>query len=73
MTGSAEFTALVELAVSCRGLPKMDVGSKSDPMAVLYQTSGAGFADRSWAELGRTEFQKNTHGALGRHHASLLC
>ena len=26
----------LELAISCKGLPNLDVGSKTDPFAVIY-------------------------------------
>ncbi|XP_030584907.1 copine-3-like [Archocentrus centrarchus] len=49
-------TAKVELSVSCANLLDKDVGSNSDPLCVLLQSSGGD----KWTELGRTEKLKNT-------------
>lgn len=45
--------------MGCRNLPKLDIGSKSDPMAVLYQSGGWG--QTNWQEQGRTDMVKNSH------------
>uniref|UniRef100_A0AAX7TUT0 Copine-3 n=1 Tax=Astatotilapia calliptera TaxID=8154 RepID=A0AAX7TUT0_ASTCA len=45
----------VELSVSCANLLDKDVGSKSDPLCVLLESTGGD----KWAELGRTERLKN--------------
>lgn len=44
----------VQLFISCRSLPQMDLLSSSDPMVVVkkYQHSG-------YFEVGRTEYKKN--------------
>jgi hypothetical protein len=47
----------VELRLSCRGLPKMDLLSHSDPFAVLY---GRDKLSGNWTELARTEAIKDT-------------
>ncbi|CAF88887.1 unnamed protein product [Tetraodon nigroviridis] len=52
----ADCVSKVELTVSCSNLLDKDVGSKSDPLCVLLQSSGAD----KWMELGRTERLKNT-------------
>ncbi len=46
----------VEIHVSCQGLADLDVTSKSDPMAVLYQQNSA---KMTWEILGRTEMIMN--------------
>ncbi|KAK5912007.1 hypothetical protein CesoFtcFv8_001924 [Champsocephalus esox] len=46
----------VELCVSCTDLLDKDVGSKSDPLCVLLQSTGGD----KWTELARTERLKNT-------------
>ncbi|XP_030584903.1 copine-1-like isoform X2 [Archocentrus centrarchus] len=48
--------AKVELSVSCANLLDKDLGSNSDPLCVLLQSSGGD----KWTELGRTEQLKNT-------------
>uniref|UniRef100_A0A8C8DKZ1 Copine-3 n=1 Tax=Oryzias sinensis TaxID=183150 RepID=A0A8C8DKZ1_9TELE len=53
----ADCVSKVELTVSCTDLLDKDVGSKSDPLCVLLQSTGAG---DKWMELGRTERMKNT-------------
>uniref|UniRef100_A0A674NMT1 Copine I n=1 Tax=Takifugu rubripes TaxID=31033 RepID=A0A674NMT1_TAKRU len=52
----ADCVSKVELTVSCSNLLDKDVGSKSDPLCVLLQSSGGD----KWTELGRTERIKNT-------------
>uniref|UniRef100_A0A8D0ALX6 Copine-3 n=1 Tax=Sander lucioperca TaxID=283035 RepID=A0A8D0ALX6_SANLU len=52
----ADCVTKVELSISCSDLLDKDVGSKSDPLCVLLQSSGGD----SWTELGRTERLKNT-------------
>uniref|UniRef100_A0A3Q0RU85 Copine-3 n=1 Tax=Amphilophus citrinellus TaxID=61819 RepID=A0A3Q0RU85_AMPCI len=52
----ADCVSKVELSVSCANLLDKDVGSKSDPLCVLLQSSGGD----KWTELGRTECLKNT-------------
>lgn len=46
----------VELRIQCRKLLNKDVGSKSDPCAVLYIKTKSG----QWTEAGRTENIQNT-------------
>ena len=48
----------VELSMSCSGLMDRDVGSKSDPTAILF-IPGIGQKDQ-WTEYGRTEKIKDT-------------
>ncbi|XP_035245292.1 copine-1 isoform X2 [Anguilla anguilla] len=48
---AAQCVTKIELSVSCNNLIDKDVGSKSDPLCVLLQSSG----DDKWSELGRTE------------------
>ncbi|XP_076863585.1 copine-1 isoform X1 [Brachyhypopomus gauderio] len=45
----------IELAVSCKNLLDKDVGSKSDPLCVLLQSTGGD----KWTEVDRTERVKN--------------
>ncbi|TKS70809.1 Copine-1 [Collichthys lucidus] len=52
----ADCVSKVELSVSCSDLLDKDVGSKSDPLCVLLQSSGGD----KWTELARTERLKNT-------------
>ncbi|XP_035515561.1 copine-1-like [Morone saxatilis] len=52
----ADCVSKVELSVSCSDLLDKDVGSKSDPLCVLLQSSGGD----KWTELGRTERLKNS-------------
>ncbi|PSC75848.1 copine-3 [Micractinium conductrix] len=56
MLGAAT-SSLVEIAVSCRGLPDRDVLSKSDPMAVLSIGDPRGAA---WSEVARTDVVANS-------------
>ena len=42
----------IDLAISCQNLPNMDIGSKSDPIVIVYQTDFSGNGAR---EVGRTE------------------
>uniref|UniRef100_A0A7N6A5T1 Copine-3 n=1 Tax=Anabas testudineus TaxID=64144 RepID=A0A7N6A5T1_ANATE len=51
----ADCVTKVELSVSCSNLLDKDVGSKSDPLCVLLQSTGGD----KWIELGRTEQVKN--------------
>uniref|UniRef100_A0A3Q0RUY9 Copine-3 n=1 Tax=Amphilophus citrinellus TaxID=61819 RepID=A0A3Q0RUY9_AMPCI len=51
----ADCVSKVELTVSCANLLDKDVGSKSDPLCVLLQSSGGD----KWTELCRTERLKN--------------
>uniref|UniRef100_H3BHP9 Copine-3 n=1 Tax=Latimeria chalumnae TaxID=7897 RepID=H3BHP9_LATCH len=51
----AQCVTKVELSISCDSLIDKDVGSKSDPLCVLLQSSG----DGRWVEVGRTERVKN--------------
>uniref|UniRef100_A0AAX7UHJ5 Copine-3 n=1 Tax=Astatotilapia calliptera TaxID=8154 RepID=A0AAX7UHJ5_ASTCA len=51
----ADCVSKVELSVSCANLLDKDVGSKSDPLCVLLESTGGD----KWAELGRTERLKN--------------
>ncbi|XP_013871505.1 copine-1 [Austrofundulus limnaeus] len=51
----ADCVSKVELTVSCANLLDKDVGSKSDPLCVLLQSSGGD----KWTELARTERVKN--------------
>ncbi|RVE72643.1 hypothetical protein OJAV_G00039330 [Oryzias javanicus] len=52
----ADCVSKVELTVSCSDLLDKDVGSKSDPVCVLLQSTGGD----KWVELGRTERVKNS-------------
>ncbi|XP_017286976.1 copine-1 isoform X2 [Kryptolebias marmoratus] len=52
----ADCVSKVELSVSCTNLLDKDVGSKSDPLCVLLQSSGGD----KWTELGRTERVENS-------------
>uniref|UniRef100_A0A8B9HH78 Copine I n=1 Tax=Astyanax mexicanus TaxID=7994 RepID=A0A8B9HH78_ASTMX len=45
----------VELTISCKNLLDKDVGSKSDPLCVLLQSTG----NDQWTEVDRTERVKN--------------
>ncbi|KAE8890881.1 Copine-3 [Phytophthora fragariae] len=47
-------TSSVELSLSAKDLKDRDIISKSDPFAVLYVKSGAG-----WTQLGKTEVKKD--------------
>ncbi|KAJ8523561.1 hypothetical protein ON010_g17558 [Phytophthora cinnamomi] len=47
-------TSSVELSLSAKDLKDRDIISKSDPFAVLYARSDAG-----WTQLGRTEMKKD--------------
>ena len=49
-------TSTVEISVSCSGLPKMDLFSKSDPFVTLFIREG-----NSYRKLGSTEVKDNTH------------
>lgn len=49
-------TSLVDISISCTGLLKRDVFSKSDPFCILLLREG-----RSYREVGRTEMIKNIH------------
>uniref|UniRef100_A0A3B3DAL1 C2 domain-containing protein n=1 Tax=Oryzias melastigma TaxID=30732 RepID=A0A3B3DAL1_ORYME len=51
----ADCVSKVELTVCCSDLLDKDVGSKSDPVCVLLQSTGGD----KWVELGRTERVKN--------------
>ncbi|XP_072169209.1 copine-3-like [Diadema setosum] len=51
----AAMATKVELRLSCKNLKNKDVGSKSDPLAVVLQQVGRG----QWVELCRTERVKN--------------
>ncbi|XP_037534901.1 copine-1 isoform X2 [Nematolebias whitei] len=51
----ADCVSKVELTVSCANLLDKDVGSLSDPLCVLLQSSGGD----KWTELARTERVKN--------------
>uniref|UniRef100_A0AAX7SP18 Copine-3 n=1 Tax=Astatotilapia calliptera TaxID=8154 RepID=A0AAX7SP18_ASTCA len=55
MKTMADCVSKVELSVSCANLLDKDVGSKSDPLCVLLESTGGD----KWAELGRTERLKN--------------
>ncbi|KAJ8259575.1 hypothetical protein GJAV_G00171010 [Gymnothorax javanicus] len=48
---AAQCVTKIELSVSCNSLMDKDVGSKSDPLCVLLQSTG----EDKWTELGRTE------------------
>ncbi|XP_055507903.1 copine-1-like isoform X2 [Leucoraja erinacea] len=52
----AQCVTKVQLTISCQDLMDKDVGSKSDPLCVLLQNTGA---DDQWIELDRTERVKN--------------
>ncbi|XP_069740604.1 copine-1-like isoform X2 [Narcine bancroftii] len=52
----AQCVIKVQLSISCENLMDKDVGSKSDPLCVLLQNTGA---DDQWIELDRTERVKN--------------
>ncbi|KAM4622408.1 copine-1 isoform 2-T5 [Discoglossus pictus] len=45
----------IQLSISCTDLLDKDVGSKSDPLCVVFQSIG----DGKWGELSRTERIKN--------------
>ena len=49
-------TSTVEISVSCTGLPRMDIFSKSDPFVTLYIREG-----KSYKKIGQTEVKDNTH------------
>ncbi|XP_072426402.1 copine-3-like [Chiloscyllium punctatum] len=51
----AQCVTKVELNVSCENLLDKDVGSKSDPLCVLFVNTG----ENQWAEIDRTERVKN--------------
>lgn len=46
----------VELHISCKGLRKADVLSKSDPLAAVYTQSGKG-----WAEVSKKNNKKTIY------------
>jgi len=46
----------VDLHISCKGLKNKDVGSKSDPIVVVYCRKSE---QEDWMEVGRTEWQKD--------------
>jgi len=46
----------VDLHISCKGLRNADVGSKSDPLAVVYMRRSE---TEDWVEMGRTEWIKD--------------
>ncbi|KAI6661556.1 Copine-9-like [Oopsacas minuta] len=52
-------TSLVEISISCKGLVKKDLLSKSDPFCVLSLQEG-----RSYRELGRTETIKDNQNPV---------
>ncbi|XP_041096078.1 copine-3-like, partial [Polyodon spathula] len=52
---AAQCVTKVELSISCQNLIDKDVGSKSDPLCVLLQSTG----EDKWVELDRTERVKN--------------
>ncbi|XP_066558258.1 copine-1 isoform X2 [Amia ocellicauda] len=52
---AAQCVTKVELSVSCNNLIDKDVGSKSDPLCVLLQSTG----EDKWVEVDRTEKIKN--------------
>ncbi|KAM8914268.1 copine-1 isoform 3-T7 [Spinachia spinachia] len=52
----ADCLTKVELSICCTNLLDKDVGSESDPLCVLLQSSGNG----NWTELARTERVKNS-------------
>uniref|UniRef100_A0A667YGN8 Copine-3 n=1 Tax=Myripristis murdjan TaxID=586833 RepID=A0A667YGN8_9TELE len=52
----ADCVSKVELCVSCSDLLDKDVGSKSDPLCVLLQSTGGD----NWTELARTEHVQNS-------------
>ena len=52
----------VDIGVSCTGLPRADLFSMSDPMAVLYERIEGTVA---WRERGRTEMMLNNEGGMG--------
>ena len=47
----------IALGVTCKGLKKADLLSKSDPFAVLFILDDG--ANKGWVEQGRTETIKN--------------
>ena len=49
-------TSTVEISVSCAGLPKMDIFSKSDPFVTLLIREG-----NSYRRIGQTEVKENNH------------
>ena len=51
-------TSSLELSLRCQDLPKSDLFSKSDPMAVVYVRQSP---SSSWVEAGRTEVLKDEH------------
>ena len=59
----------VQLSVSCSGLRDRDVGSKSDPMCVMFTSSSGGHNQKKpkWDELGRTEVVKDTLNPAWQH------
>ena len=48
----------VELFISCRNLPKLDIGSPSDPFVVISQRSDS---DRRFHEIAKTEMVKDNN------------
>lgn len=50
----------VELAISVRGVHRLDLFSKSDPFAVVFVPDTRG----QWRELGRTETAMNEHNPV---------
>eukprot|EP00057_Strongylocentrotus_purpuratus_P010854 XP_011665328.1 PREDICTED: copine-3 isoform X2 [Strongylocentrotus purpuratus] len=54
-TANVPLATKVEIRLSCKHLKNKDVGSKSDPLAVVFQQDSR----KQWIEVGRTERIKN--------------
>jgi len=52
LSGSLAYTSWVNITVKASNLRNKDIGSKSDPMAVLYEQKET---NGPWVEVGRTE------------------
>ncbi len=48
----------LEIFLSCTNLPKLDIGSPSDPFIVIYQKMDK---DKTYHEIARTEMVKDNH------------
>eukprot|EP00298_Acanthocystis_sp_HF-20_P011657 c19505_g1_i1.p1 GENE.c19505_g1_i1~~c19505_g1_i1.p1 ORF type:complete len:525 (+),score=213.29 c19505_g1_i1:125-1699(+) len=49
----------ISLSFSCRNIPKLDIGSNSDPMVVVF--SSKPHISKEYFEVGRTEMIKDNH------------
>ena len=50
--GTAPMSTKICMTVSCNDLPKLDIGSKSDPICCVFTND---LSNGKWVEIGRTE------------------